>query len=376
MSGLEVVELDPARSGDRRTFVGVPFDLAASVPAWQPGLRRLHADLVNPRRNPFWRERRGSFFVCRRGGQVVGRMAVVDPGQVPGRPGAAVVAFPDFVDDESVFQALLGAVSRRAVERGAASLFGPMNPNIHHDVGVQTSGHELRNAVFMGYQPPYYTEQFERAGFERLVDFEAWDLWRDTFLEDGRLRRLVERVERKPALVVRHADLSRFDEELRLFHRLYSGAFSDHWAFAAPSWQEFEFLAADLKHVLRPQMTLVAEWEGEPVGFVLGIPDFYQILPRATSGRLTPWFAFRTWRRWRDIDEVRVMITGVLPEFRRHGIHLPLFYRVATEIFELGFRGGEISWVLTENDPMAKALPLLGARRTKTYRIYERPLHQ
>jgi hypothetical protein len=343
---------------------------------WQPGLRRLHADLVHPGRNPFWSERRGSFFVCRRGGRVVGRMAVVDPGQIPERPEAAVLAFPDFVDDEAVSGCLFDAIRTRASECGAACLIGPMNPNIHHDVGIQTSGHERRNAVFMGYQPPYYEAHFERAGFRRLADFEAWELYGDSFLSDGRLLRLVERVERRQALSIRPANLKRFDSELRLFHQLYTGAFSDHWAFATPSWEEFEFIAGDLRHVLRSRMTLIAEWEGRPVGFVLGIPDFYQILPKYTGGRITPRLLFDTWRRWRTVDEVRVMITGVLPDFRRHGIHLPLFYRVASEIFDMGFRGGEISWVLTENDPMAKVLPLLGSRRTKTYRVYELPLHQ
>jgi len=375
-AGLEIVEIDPGRLRDRSAFVELPFRLARAYPAWQPGLRKLHADLVHPARNPFWRRHAGSFFLCRRGGRNVGRMAVIDPGQVPERPRAAVLAFPDFVDDDEVSALLLETVFARARERGADTLFGPMNPNIHHDVGVQVSGHERRNAVFMGYQPPYYAAHFDRAGFGRLADFDAWELWQDTFVAAGRMRKLVERVERNPALTVRPVDLSRFDDELRVFFDLYTGSFADHWAFVAPSWEEFQFLAGDLRHVLQPRMTLIAEWEGKPVGFVLGIPDVFQALPRPTHGRLTPGLVFRTWRRWRSIDEVRVMITGVLPEFRRHGIHLPLFYRVAAGIFELGYRGGEISWVLTENDPMAKALPLLGAQRTKTYRVYERTLHQ
>ena len=66
----------------------------------------------------------------------------------------------------------------------------------------------------------------------------------------------------------------------------------------------------------------------------------------------------------------------MLPAYRRHGIHLPLFYRIARAIFDLGFRGGEISWVLAENRPMVRALPLLGARRTKTYRLYGKRLYQ
>jgi hypothetical protein len=373
---VEVVELFPGRRRDRKRFVELPFRLAAAHPSWQPGLRRLHEDVVHPARNPFWRSRAGSFFVALRGRRTVGRVAVVDPGSLPDRPEAAVLAFPDFVEDPAVAERLLAAAETRARERRARELVGPMNPDIHHDVGIQVSGHDRRNAVLMGFQPPYYSAYFEAQGFERLADFEAWALERETFTEDGRLLRAVRRVERQAAFRIRPVDLRRFDQELALFFRLYQEAFAGHWGFAPPSWDEFRFLAGDLRHILRPNMALVAEWEGEPAGFVLGVPDLYAIIPKATRGRMTPRFFVEMLLKWRRVDEARVMIAGVRPAFRRHGIHLPLFYRIARAIFDLGFRGGEISWVLAENRPLQKALPLLGARRTKTYRLYAKRLHQ
>lgn len=373
---LEIVELFPERRRERRLFAELPFRLAGDWEAWQPGLRRLHEDLIHPGCNPFWQRRRGSFFVALRAGRVVGRLALVDPGSLPERPHDAIVAFPDFVDDGAVVAALLEVVEARARERGAQGLVGPLNPNIHHDVGIQVSGHARRNSVLMGYQPPYYQAHFEALGFERLADFEAWALWREAFLAQDRLPRLARRVERQPALRIRSADLGRFERELQLFFRLYCGAFADHWGFEAPTWQEFRFIAADLRHVLRANMALVAEWNAEPVGFVLGIPDLYQVLPKATRGRLTPSFFVELALNWRRLDQVRVMIAGVLPAYRRHGIHLPLFERVAREIFALGYQGGEIAWVMADNRAMGRALRLLGAERSKTYRLYAKRLHQ
>jgi hypothetical protein len=374
--GLEIVEVFPARRSDRRRFVELPFSLAAAHAAWQPGLRRLHEDVVHPGRNPFWRTRSGSFFVAVSRGRVVGRLGLIDPGSLPDRPQAAVLAFPDFIDDAAVAASLFAAAEARARQRRARELLGPMNPDIHHDVGIQISGHDRRNAILMGFQPPYYRERFEAYGFEGVADFEAWGLDRETFIAGGRLERAVRRVERQPALRIREVDLSRFDRELELFFRLYTGAFADHWGFSAPSWDEFRFIAGDLRHILRAGMSLVAEWEGEPVGFVLGVPDLYAIVPKSTRGRLTPRFFVEMLLKWSRIDEVRVMIAGVLPAYRKHGVHLPLFYRIAHGIFDLGFRGGEISWVMADNGPMVKVLPLLGARPTKTYRLYRKQLAQ
>jgi GNAT superfamily N-acetyltransferase len=304
-------------------------------------------------------------------------MAVVDPGGVPDCPDAAVLAFPDFIDDVEVSASLFAAVEERARYRGARRVLGPMNPDIHHDVGIQIRGHDRRNAVFMGFQPPYYQRHFEETGgFRPLADFDAWVLDRHSFIADGTLHRLARRVERRQPLRIRPVNLARFGDELALFHRLYAEAFAGHWGFSPPTWEEFKFIAADLRYILRGRMALVAELAGEPAGFVLGIPDLYAILPKGSKGRLTPGFLVATLQRWRQVDEARVMIAGVLPRFRRHGIHFPLFERVAQEIFALGFRGGEISWVMAGNRGMMKALPLLGASVAKTYRIYIKPLHQ
>jgi GNAT superfamily N-acetyltransferase len=373
---IEVVEIDPRRRRDRAAFTGVPFRLAQHDPAWHPGIRRMHEDLIDPRRYGFWKRHPGSFFVARRGREIVGRIAVVDPGQVADEPGAAVVAFPDFIDDRAVVDQLMSAVLGRARARGATAVLGPLNPDMHHDVGLLVDGPPRRNFAFMGHQPRYYSEHFERLGFQRLADFEAWGLRRDTFLADDRLARLARRVERTGSLRIRPVDLSRFPVELRLFYHLYCGAFAGHWGFEPPTWDEFEFIAGDLRHILRPEMTLVAEWRGEPAGFVLGIPDLYQATPKTRSGRLTPAFVARLLFRLRSVDETRVMIAGVLPAYRGKGIHLSLFHRVATHVFDLGYLGGEISWVHVGNDPMEQVLPLLGASRTRTYRVYRMALHQ
>jgi GNAT superfamily N-acetyltransferase len=370
----EIVELFPGRRRDRELFIGLPFMLAQGFPAWQPGIRRINANTVHPGRNPFWRQHRGWFFAALQAGRIVGRAALVGTGSIPQQPAAAVLAFPDFIDDANVVTALLNAVCARAREQGATALIGPLNPNIHHDIGVQVSGFDHRNAVFMGYQPPYYALRLEAAGFQPLLEAQAWSLHRDTFLRTGRMRRIAERVEARTQLRIRSADIRRFQSELKTLFHLYSESFADHWGFERPSWDEFEFLASDLRYLLRQNLVLIAEWDGEPVGFVVGVPDLYEILPHNSSGRLTPPFLLRLLRRWRSISLVRIMIAGVLPSHRGLGIHAPLFYRIAASVFDLGLTGGEIAWVARDNPGMAEALPLLGASPTKTYRLYTKDL--
>ena len=362
------------RRADRKLFIDLPFELARGHAAWQPGLRMFSNQLLHPVKNPFWKSHAAWFFIARQRGRIVGRIGLLDIGNVPERPGAATFVMPDFIDDAGVVGALLEAVSERARQCGAHELIGPMNPNIHHDLGIQVDGFDRRNTIFMGYQPPYYARRLEAAGFRGIADLQAWSLYRDEFARDGRLHRVVMRLERRSDLRIRGADVKRFDSELELFHRLYSESFADHWGFVAPTPEEFRFIAGDIRSVLRQNMALIAEWKGVPVGFALSVPDLYAILPRPSSGRITPRFIAHALLRWSRVREVRVMIAGVLPTHRHFGLHVPLFYRMATSIFDLGFDGGEISWVMEGNKAMLKALPLLGSHQTKTYRLYSMPL--
>lgn len=368
---VDIVELSPERRRDRARFVALPFQLAKDEPAWQPGLRMIAERIIHPSQNPYWSRRRARFFVAVRAGddKVVGRVGVLAPGEIPQRPTAAVLMFPDFVDDRAVVEALLDAARRAARDFGADELVGPLNPSIHHDLGIQVSGFEQRNAILMGYQPRYYAPQLEALGCKTLHEFQAWWLSSDSFQREGRLASIAERMARRPALRIRSADIHRFDEELELLFHLYSESFADHWGFTGPTIDEFRFLAGDLRALLRRNLVLIAEWNERPVGFVLALPDLHAILPKG-SGRLTPAFLLRTISRWRRMEYVRVMIAGVLPSHRAHGIHLPLFYRIACEVFAQGFRGGEISWVMNDNTAMRRALELLGATPTKSYRLY------
>jgi hypothetical protein len=373
-AAFEVVQLDMRSRADRRLFIDLAYGLAKSHPAWHPGFRLYWNELLDPRRNPSWQGRRAVFFAVRCGSRVVARGGVIAPGIVPQHADAATLVMPDFVDDPAASCALFDTLFEQARSYGAGELIGPMNPDIHHDIGIQVDGFAHRNAVFMGYQPPYYSEHMVAAGFAVLADFEAWHLDASTCEADPRLETLAQRVERSGRLRIRTADPKRFDDELLVFHRLYSASFADHWGFVPPTWEEFTFIASDLRYVLRRGMALVAELDGKPVGFVLAMPDLHAIVPRHARGRLSPWVLARTLWSWRSLKDARIMLAGVLPEHRRLGVHLPLFWRLRSGLLDLGISRAEISWVLQENGPMRRALPLLGARPAKTYRLYAKRL--
>jgi hypothetical protein len=99
-----------------------------------------------------------------------------------------------------------------------------------------------------------------------------------------------------------------------------------------------------------------------------------QALKRA-GGRLFPLGLLKIlWYR-RKINAWRMPILGVRREHRLRGIEVVFVCRT----FDVAkknrtYRKGEMSWILESNTAANAVLKKLGARRSKTYRIYEKPL--
>jgi len=135
--------------------------------------------------------------------------------------------------------------------------------------------------------------------------------------------------------------------------------------------EEFYFLARELKDIAVPDLVLMAEVSGRLIGFLLALPDINQAL-RHTRSRFLPLVLFNILYHKRSIRSMRVVLLGVLEEFRSAGVAAALYTETVRRGVRLGYHDCEMSWVLDDNVQMIRPIELLGGRRFKTYRIYER----
>ncbi len=134
--------------------------------------------------------------------------------------------------------------------------------------------------------------------------------------------------------------------------------------------EEFEYIADDLKQIVDPDLVVIAEVKGKPVGFGLALPDLNIILRGNKRGHLLPALVRMILLKKR-IHQVRIVILGVIPEYRNTGLGVVLFYEVGKRGIERGYGQGEASWVLEDNVMMNRGAALMSGVKTKVYRIYE-----
>ena len=147
-----------------------------------------------------------------------------------------------------------------------------------------------------------------------------------------------------------------------------------NWGAVPLTEDEFYRIVGDFRLIYDRDMFFIADYDGEPAGMSLVLPDMNQALMKA-GGRLFPWGLLKMLRHRRKIDAWRMPLLGVRQEHRLRGIEVVFgcrTYDVAKT--KRNYRKGELSWVLESNTAAHAVLKRLGARRSKTYRIYEKPL--
>jgi GNAT superfamily N-acetyltransferase len=181
-------------------------------------------------------------------------------------------ARPDSAD--AAAELLRSACARLAGE-GCTLAVGPMDGN---------TWQRYRLVTDRGPEPPFFMEpdnpddwpdHFRAAGFAPLAQYYS-ALATDLTVRDSRAVETAVRLAER-GISVRNVNLARFEDELRRLHPLLLRCFAGNFLYTPVSEDDFVAQYAPVRAYLRPELVLVAERAGEPVGFLFAVPDLLQL---------------------------------------------------------------------------------------------------
>ena len=271
------------------------------------------------------------------------------------RIGDNIAAFGFFeAEDPEAAQALLQRVEAWARQRGRAHVRGPLNPSLNESAGLLVDGFDTDPMLMMPHNPPEYAGFIEAAGYRKVKDLYAWLYDLDRTIEPA-FEKLAARVRDRYRIVVRQLDVREFEREIERLRVLYCGAWAHNWGFVPPTADEFRRIGAELKQIFDPRCAICAEIDGRVVACAVAIPDINQAL-KGTDGRLFPLGIIRLLRRKTIIDQVRLLLLGILPEYRAIGLFPLLICELRRHIVtNPRYRRVEFSWVLEDNRDINQA---------------------
>jgi hypothetical protein len=358
-------------------FLDVTERLYRNDPNWVPPLRSDVAKVLS-NENPFFRHAEMQLFVARRGSTDVGRIAAIldrEHNEFHGEK-TAFFGFFESENDPATASLLLDAAALWGRERKMQVLRGPANPSLNDEAGLLVDGFGSPPVFMMTYNPPYYLQLLEGAGFRKAKDLLAY--WFDVGPKPfERLSRLVDRVRRRePDVVVRSITKKSLAADLPAVREVYNAAWEKNWGFVPMTGEEMDFMAGRLKPLLDEKFVFLAERRREdgsvePIAFLMAMPD-YNVSVAAAKGRLLPFGWLKFLLAQKKIKTLRVLTLGIKREYRMRGINAVMFESGLRAALERGLTGVEVSWLLEDNDVIINTVKMWGGRLYKTYRMYER----
>ena len=365
---------------ERKAFVDFAWEVYRNDPAWVPPLKDEVMGLLTPGNNPWFEHGRAALWVARRNGRIVGRISaqVDDLVQDHMAPGTGQWGMFEALDGNTA-AALIETAEDWLRGQGMIRALGPISISIWDEPGLEIEGFDEPPTVMMGHHRPEYEAWIEAAGYAKAKDLLTYEVdiahwWNEA------IARLIAMGEKNPRLRIRTVDKSRFDEEAQVILGLLNDAWSDNWGYVPLTASEIAYAGKKLKPIIYNELVRVAEYDGEPVAFMITLPDINE-LTRDLNGELFPFnWAKLLWRLRRPrTKRARVPLMGVAKKL--HGTRLAsqlafmlIEFTPRDAIGKFGIEIGEFGWILEDNKGMLSIAELPGARVNHRYRIYEKSL--
>ncbi|NKJ42859.1 hypothetical protein FHT17_003036 [Novosphingobium sp. SG916] len=381
----EVVITPVANKAERAAFVDLAYRINAADPNWVPPLRMEAMELVTPGKNPFFEHADVQLFLARRDGRVVGRISAhidhlavaMDPIQGMG-PGTGNWGLLE-AEDETIAHALIARAEEWLRAKGMTRVLAPLSMSIWEEPGQLTLGFDHPPTVMMGHQSERYQHYIEALPYQpakQLLTYEL-DITREF---PPLIQRIVQSGEKNAKIRIRNVDKSKFDSEAAIILDILNDAWSDNWGFVPFTQTEIAYAGKKFKPIVREDLIMVAEYEGEPVAFMMTLPDLNEVM-KPMGGKLFPfnWIKLLRWLGKPRCRTMRVPLMGVRKKLQSSRMASQLAFMMIeyirrNSVERYGASRGEIGWILDDNQGMIAIADAIDSHVNKRYTIYERAL--
>ncbi len=385
MASSDIVISPVAGKADLQAFIDLPWRIYRDDPHWVPPLKDEVRSLLTPGKNPFHEHAEHCYLLARRGGEVVGRisahydkLALAMPSEQGMGPGTGNFGLFEAVDAD-VAAALIAAAEDWLRGQGMTHVLGPISLSIWEEPGLLVKGFDHAPTVMMGHNRPEYQGWIEAAGYAPVKALHTYEL---DITQDfpPLIQRIVQSGERSERINIRRVDKSQFDRDAAIILAILNDAWDKNWGFVPITDHEVAHFGKQLKPIVFEDLIRIAEVDGEPVAFMMTLPDLNEAI-RPLNGSLFPfgWAKLLWWLRKPRCRTMRVPLMGVVKRLQASRMASQLAFMMIEYIrrdavTKFGATRGEIGWILDDNQGMIAIADAIESRINRTYAIYRKPL--
>jgi hypothetical protein len=230
----------------------------------------------------------------------------------------------------------------------------------------------------MPHAAPWTSVLLEASGLAKEMDLLVYRTAPDKM--PPRIQKLMAQASQMPDVTLRHFDMRRYADEIKLLVDIFNDAWSDNWGFVPFSSAEIDSLVAELRPFFRNEYGRFVMVDGVAVGVAVALPDVTGITA-SFHGRLFPfnWMKLIWSLKRESFRSARIPLMGLRKAYQstpRAGALLTLLVgdlvTQCAERYTLDWI--EYSWILETNRRMVVLAEALAGPPAKTYRLYAKPI--
>jgi len=368
---------------DQETFLHLPWKIYVSPdgkrdPNWVPPFLDDQRSLLNPQKNPYHQHSRTKLYMAfNEKNELVGRISASVDDNFNKFWNSKVGFFGWFecLNDQEAANTLFAEGEKFFKSEGISEVRGPASFTSNDDYfGFLLEGYDSPARIAMTYNPPYYLQLTEKAGYKKAKDLYAWYLSAANEPPE-RIVKIVERAKKRERITIRPLNMKRLMEDAKVLQELYNKIWEKNWGFVPMTDAEFQYQVKKLKDIVWPDFVVFAEVDGKAIGFNLVVPDVNQALIKM-DGELFKWsdpFALVKFLTTK-FDDTREMAMGIHPDYRNKGLEAMLYMEALKTGKKRKIKGGELSWTLEDNEGINNGIAAMGGKVIKKYRIYSKAI--
>lgn len=354
---IEQVEID---ADGFAGFTGIVHQIYKNDTRWRVRPEEETIRMLDPAKNPYWRQADRVLFLARKNGRPVGRIAAMIDSEVMRQHNSreGFFGFFESENDPAIPGALLDAAAEWLASRGCDTMHGPFEPLPDFDgFGLLIDGFDAPQVTSEPFNPEFYPELFDHCGLGQEADFLAF---RNVVVGNPVFDKTMARVEkiltRHNEVTIRSFDVTCFDRDEEIVREILTRSFEDQPLYSSLDRDTQSFLLRTLALPEDMHWFQIAEMGGKPVGVNLMAPNYDD---RLFGG---------------EICGIRSNEFCILPEFQHTRVAASMQFHGWNKIRRSGFKWLSMSYVKEFHKEMHHLLESFGSERYKRFRLYSRPI--
>ncbi|MBQ4804699.1 GNAT family N-acetyltransferase [Aquimarina sp. MMG015] len=336
---------------DLTTFVKFPFELYKDSPYYVPSIIKEELDVMNPAKNPVFKNAVAKYFLAYKNNKIVGRIAAIINWIEVKEQQKPKIRFGwfDVIDDLEVTKALLEKVVDFGKQNYLEYMEGPVGFSNMDKAGILIKGFEELNTMITWYNYPYYQKHMEQLGFEDAATWVEYKIkvpneTKDKVIKFAKI--IKERYQLQLLKFKKSKELLKYaDDMFDLLNKTYSSL----QTFVPIQQYQIEMYKKKYLPYLNPEyITCIADKNGKLIAFSIVMPSFSKALKKM-NGKIYPLKFLHILKAQRRNDTAAFYLIGVDPEYQNKGVTALIFKEMNETFIRNGIEMVETNPELEEN---------------------------